>query len=101
MIEKGYGDARKVVAERRLVDNPTEQQWILTAYNWRSAGWSSYRIAKEFNTQGVRPKSGGKNWQAIQIDTMLDSKTVKEWFHQRNAGPNVSETENKPELVEA
>jgi DNA invertase Pin-like site-specific DNA recombinase len=112
-IEKGYGDARKVVAERKLINNPAEQQWIINAINWRSAGWNSYQIAKEFNLQGVKPKAGGKNWQSVQIDKMLDSKTVREWLKHRQdfsqpaetlssvALAKEDETATDPELIQA
>jgi DNA invertase Pin-like site-specific DNA recombinase len=95
--------SEKDVAERKLVDNPAEQQWILTAINWRSAGWNSYQIAKEFNLQGVRTKNGGKNWQSVQIDKMLDSKTVREWFQHRQdfSQPTDTETATDPELIQA
>lgn len=94
---------RKGIPEQRLVENPAEQQWIMTMQQWQRAGWSWYRMAKELSARGVPTKCTGKlykgkdgikrpvsgRWQAEQVKTLLQSKTVQAKLASDGTNPSV------------
>ena len=43
-----------------LVKDDEEVRQIRRIKNFRSRGWSWYKIAKKFNEEGVKTKNGGK-----------------------------------------
>jgi DNA invertase Pin-like site-specific DNA recombinase len=101
-------------AIRRLVDNVEEQKWILHMVARRNEGWTDWQIARELNRCGVKTKRAGEPvkvkcdpdlpgaqlsprghfftikpasglWQAEQVTTLLNSKTVRDWLESHNS----------------
>lgn len=91
---------------RVLVDNETEQRWLLLMVEWRKAGLSYHRIAMELNRLGVPTKNGGGRvviridkvtneripigvtsgkWQMSMVIKILESNHTKRWLAQREA----------------
>lgn len=103
-IETG-GVSAKGVKERRLVDNPVEQRWILEMVRLRQAGWGYHSIARWLNEQGATTKQGrgavmklrstagsesemrftSGRWQAGNVAKVLSNKTVTDWLQTRHA----------------
>lgn len=105
-IETGEVTA-KGVKVRKLVDNPSEQAWLLRMVEWRRAGFSYGYIAKQLNAANVptkraallRQQAGIRNqesadpascplspdpsllrWQQGNVKNVLTNATVAAWL---------------------
>lgn len=76
---------------REIIDNHEEQRWILKMAEWRTAGWSYYRIAKALNDLNVPTKQGStsptvadrKVWQCGNVAKVLNNRTVRDWLSEQ------------------
>lgn len=84
----------KGVPIRKLVDNPTQQTWILRMEQVRELGWGYDRIARWLNTSGVptrtpagqtvnvrgQQKRTDGQWKAGNVQSILTNQIVTDWL---------------------
>jgi|GEM_PF-1644428 len=94
----------KGVAQRRLVDRPAEQRWILWMLQRRAAGTGYHTIARLLNAHGVPTKRGRGEimkrrggagpaerkfttgrWNSGTVANLLQSRTVRDWLAGQSA----------------
>ena len=77
----------KTTVHKRLVDNPTEQQWLRQMHLWREDHrWSFHGIAAELNRRRVPTKTdklGG--WQSGNVAKALASKHTARFLVRQTA----------------
>jgi DNA invertase Pin-like site-specific DNA recombinase len=57
---------------RRLIPNEHEREVIATMRQWRAAGWSLCRIARELNGRGIATKNGRAGWSHKSVASVLN-----------------------------
>ena len=59
------------LAEKRLVENPDESQWVKRIFNWYSKGKSPQWIKMQLDTSGVEPRRKKSSWSIGSINALL------------------------------
>ena len=77
----------KTTVHKRLVDNPTEQQWLRQMHLWREDHrWSFHGIAAELNRRRVPTKTGKLGgWQSGNVAKALASKHTARFLVRQTA----------------